>query len=356
MHLLHILHSDMSQDHLDYMGSLTHHPHVRLYAQADLSVFLRQNPADSIAVVELDYHDLGASRGLLDRLRRCGRVIALSMEYGRLHEDLIADHDLPNFEWIAPCAPALSHALHIANNPWLVCTQQPYFHDPRFRATDWQARLLPGRRRDRTFEVMLGLPRPHRDFCRQWVRAHVDPAHYLMSEPFHAGTRINELPTSSVFREPECSADPRPYHVQYLGRSMMQSTVLPIALYEQTQHSVVCETRTDVCFPTEKTCKPIMAQRLFVVLSCRGYLRHLRLLGFRTFGNVIDESYDSEPNDIVRWRRALEQMRSLVGRPWPELWPQLQPVVAHNLQRLRSLPANVLLERVRRAVGAGLVA
>ena len=75
------------------------------------------------------------------------------------------------------------------------------------------------------------------------------------------------------------------------------------------------------------------------------------MLGFRTFGHIIDESYDSEPNDTVRWTQALEQMRSLVGRPWPELWAQLQPVVAHNLQHLRALPVQALLGRIQQAMG-----
>jgi len=350
LHLLQIFHSRVSQDHLDHTASLHDHPGVELYGREDLQRFLEQEAQDSIAVVELDHHDWPANRKLLAQLRPCRRVMVRSMEYGRPYEDIMRDHDLPNFEWITCSAPPLRHALHTVNQEWFLSTAHPYFNEPAFLANGWQERTRPDRERDHTFEVMLGIPKPHRDLCRGWVTDNVSTRHYLMSDPMTPTTTFDQLPVDSVFREPEMKSDPNSYTVDYLGRRTWQSMVLPIRLYEKTQHSVVCETWTDVCFPTEKTCKPIMAQRLFVVLSCQGYLAHLRQLGFRTFGGIIDESYDSEPNDTVRWTQALEQMKSLVGRPWPELWPQLQPIVEHNLQHLRALPTQVLLERIRQVL------
>ena len=350
LHLLQIFRSEVTQDHLDYTASLHDHPGVELYGPGDLAAFLRQDATHSIAVVDLDHFDWPANRTLLARLRPCRRVIVRSHEYGQEYEAIMRDHDLANFEWITCSAPPLRHARHTPSQDWLLSTAHPYFHEPAFVATRWQERLSPDRERDHTFEVMLGRPKPHRDLCRRWVTANVPARHYLMSDPLVGDTTFDQLPEDSVFREPEMKTDPDNYTVDYLGRRTWQSMVLPIRLYEKTQHSVVCETLTDVCFPTEKTCKPIMAQRLFVVLSCQGYLAHLRGLGFRTFHGIIDESYDSVPDDAARWTQALEQMRSLVDRPWPELWPQLRPVVEHNLQHLRALPTQVLLDRVRHAL------
>jgi hypothetical protein len=350
LHLLQIFHSQVTQDHLDYTASLHHHPGVELYGPGDLERFLQQEAQDSIAVVELDHHDWPGNRRLLARLRPCRRVMVRSHNHSRPYEEIMRDHDLPNFEWITCHAPPLRHALHTVNLEHFISSAHAYFHDPALLAHGWQERLRPDRERDHTFEVMLGLSKPHRDLCRRWVTANVDPGHYLMSEPMTSNTKFDQLPMDSVFREPEMRPDPGRYMVEYLGKSTWQSNVLPIRLYEKTQHSVVCETWTDVFEPTEKTCKPILARRLFVVLSCQGYLANLRRLGFRTFDGIIDESYDSEPNDTVRWIQALEQMKSMAGRPWPELWPQLRPVVEHNLQHLRSLPTQVLLERIRQVL------
>lgn len=44
---------------------------------------------------------------------------------------------------------------------------------------------------------------------------------------------------------------------------------------------------------TEKTFKPIVAQRPFVLVAAPGNLAYLRSYGFQTFGTWIDESYDS---------------------------------------------------------------
>ena len=47
-------------------------------------------------------------------------------------------------------------------------------------------------------------------------------------------------------------------------------------------------------FMTEKIWKPIMAQHVFVVHGNHLYLQKLREMGFKTFGNYFDESYDLE--------------------------------------------------------------
>jgi len=348
-HLLQMLNSGVTLAHQEYLKSLTA---VQLYTSSDLTVFLQQEPEDRIAVVELDYADkeYQASRKLFNDLRSCQHVIVHSMEYNIAIQEIILDYDLPNFEWHTPSAPPLKHSVHSVNLDWFIQTAHPYFYEPNFIATNWQVRTHPNRNRERTFDVMLGQRKPHREFCKDWIQTHISPENYYMGNFFTQETRVETFPTDSVFREPEMSAGPVPRVVEYLGKQIFQPLVLPLRLYEQTQHSVVCETWYDVCFPTEKTCKPILAQRLFVVLSCVGYLQHLRELGFQTFGDIIDESYDSEPNDTRRWTMALEQMRSLIGRPWPDLWAKLQPVVEHNLQHLRTLPAEVLLQRVKQAI------
>lgn len=348
LHLLHQI-TGLSHDHSQYIDQLGQASHVEVHR--DLAEFLPQSPQHQIAVVQLEYLDeLQATQALLSRLTQCRRVIVSSMEYHQSVEQLIQDYDLPNFEWVTPGRPRLQRALHTPNHEWLTSTQHPYFHDPRLLATRWQHRTRPDLAREHTFEVMLGLRRPHRRFCQQWVKDHVPRQHYLMSELMQANTQFDQLPMDSVFREPEMLPCTEPYKVEYMGRRMMQSTVLPIRLYERTRHSVVCESCTDVFFPTEKICKPIMAQRLFVVLACPGYLAHLRGLGFRTFGDVIDETYDQVEDNHTRWRMALEQMKSLVEVPWRELSPSLLPIVEHNLKNLRSLPTNTLLHRIKRAV------
>jgi hypothetical protein len=68
------------------------------------------------------------------------------------------------------------------------------------------------------------------------------------------------------------------------------------------------------CFLTEKTFKAILNRRPFVVLGPTGILKQLKKLGFKTFDQVIDESYDTMVDhskrllkiaDIVSWAANL---------------------------------------------------
>lgn len=45
-------------------------------------------------------------------------------------------------------------------------------------------------------------------------------------------------------------------------------------------------------FPTEKTIRPMWLKKPFIVFASKNYLCHLRQMGFRTFSDFWDESYD----------------------------------------------------------------
>jgi hypothetical protein len=65
---------------------------------------------------------------------------------------------------------------------------------------------------------------------------------------------------------------------------------------------------------TEKTFKPIAMGMPFIIVGTQGSLRYLRSYGFRTFGDLWDESYDDEPDDskrIEKIARVLSLLESL---------------------------------------------
>jgi hypothetical protein len=72
-----------------------------------------------------------------------------------------------------------------------------------------------------------------------------------------------------------------------------------IDLYNQTNLELapetLCEDHDDTFFMTEKTIKPIAMKHPFMVLANKNFLKNLRGLGFKTFHEHLDESYDSEP-------------------------------------------------------------
>lgn len=83
--------------------------------------------------------------------------------------------------------------------------------------------------------------------------------------------------------------------------------------YDQTYFSLVAETTIDNSFPihiTEKSFKPIAFQHPFLLWAQYGVLSHLKHLGFETFENVFDESYDSETDKNKRLSKIIDNVRS----------------------------------------------
>jgi hypothetical protein len=113
---------------------------------------------------------------------------------------------------------------------------------------------------------------------------------------------------------------------------MSLSQVVPISVYNQTHYSLVAETNfsNSYNFYTEKIVKPIMAGRLFIAIAGQGYLEFLRSLGFKTFNNIIDESYDQEKDNVRRWTMALDQFEILCSQDPDQIQNQIADIVNHN--------------------------
>jgi len=125
--------------------------------------------------------------------------------------------------------------------------------------------------------------------------------------------------------------------INYKNINIQISNILPIEIYNQTYYSVIAESRyrNDYTFFTEKTVKPIVAKRLFIAFCGQYYLKNLQSLGFQTFNNIIDESYDSVENDIERWTKASQQMLFLMEKPSKEIVEKIQTVVEFNFKHLK---------------------
>jgi N-glycosylase/DNA lyase len=59
-------------------------------------------------------------------------------------------------------------------------------------------------------------------------------------------------------------------------------------------------------------------------------LQAFRSLGFKTFFEVIDESYDLIEDKSKRWHNALDSMMALTEKDPEEVYSQLEDVLAHN--------------------------
>lgn len=118
--------------------------------------------------------------------------------------------------------------------------------------------------------------------------------------------------------------------------------------YKQIFCDVVCETyfSGDTFFMTEKTMRPIMFKRPFIVQGPANYLKNLKKLGFKTFDCWWDEGYDEDPANFKY--QALKYNIDYIGNQSAETivrWnTEMQETLEHNYQTLLNLTHKQILE------------
>jgi len=107
--------------------------------------------------------------------------------------------------------------------------------------------------------------------------------------------------------------------------------------YIDTYFSVVTETIFDYphTFRTEKIWKPMIMTHPFVVAANTGYYRDLHNAGFRTFSNLIDESFDQIINSSDRIQRIIEVVRHIVDNGANSFLQASEEACKYNYQHLR---------------------
>jgi len=107
-------------------------------------------------------------------------------------------------------------------------------------------------------------------------------------------------------------------------------------LYADSFVDIISETHVlgNTFYPTEKTARVLWLKTPFIVFSTKGYLAHLRQMGFQTFGDFWSESYD-DYDDKERFNRILTLIDSLAEKSIDELqeiYIAMQPMLENNFQ------------------------
>jgi hypothetical protein len=187
------------------------------------------------------------------------------------------------------------------------------------------------------FDALLGAHRQHRDFVFDWIQQHNLSDKIFTTYYHNIRTRLDNNPNFAMETEgveiiPNQKFSHSIDQVLYYGHRLGISCVVPLNVYNQTHYSIVAETNFDnhYNFYTEKIVKPIMCRRLFIAVSGQHYLKNLRSFGFRTFDGIIDESYDAEPDNHVRWTKAMQQVTWLCQQDPEIILAQTAEIVEHN--------------------------
>ena len=85
--------------------------------------------------------------------------------------------------------------------------------------------------------------------------------------------------------------------------------------YENTDIEVVLETLfdDDRLHLTEKSLRPIACGQPFILAATHGSLKYIRSYGFKTFDNIIDESYDLIEDPVTRLQAIILSMQQIAN-------------------------------------------
>jgi hypothetical protein len=111
--------------------------------------------------------------------------------------------------------------------------------------------------------------------------------------------------------------------------------------YNRFAIEIVCETYTigNTFFPTEKTIRPIMAAKPVLVYGPKYFLARLRTMGFQTYHDLWDESYDFYQGP-ERWH-MIQKVMQFISEKTPaeqqQLLAKAHEIALQNRRRLHDI-------------------
>ena len=302
----------------------------------DFTAFKNGRHNHKIACLQMPYPVRAEFDTLVNDLAECtDHVLILMSELHDRTVEIVQRHDDIKVSYFI-CG---DFNFGLGNSPvhkfydWFTTTVHFYKH---VRPTTLDV-LAPYTTKQYYFDALLGRKKTHRDYAADYINRQVNLVTYLGDINCNFGDPdkwIWENDGLVIDRPVEWTVDRLPYY----GHKMSISQIVPLRIYNQTAYTLVAETNfsNHYSFYTEKSVKPILARRLFVTLGGQYQLRNLRQLGFRTFGNVIDESYDSVEANVDRFKLAMDQVEYLAAQPQEEILAKIKPICEHNFNLMLS--------------------
>jgi len=147
------------------------------------------------------------------------------------------------------------------------------------------------------------------EYCKTSFNS-VDGDHYYKTYNF---TNNQWKPTHNL----ELYIDPT-------SASSNSSAEFDIDDYNNTEFEIVLETLFDDERHqlTEKILRPIACKQPFILATTPGGLEYLRSYGFQTFGEILDESYDSISDPVERMQQIIKTMKEIVA--WTPAYKAIQ--------------------------------
>jgi hypothetical protein len=329
--------SDTVRYHLDHFKTLTPNDWA---VYDDLGHYLNSGHPQNIAFIHLPYPFTPDTQSKLDAVCAFSDLVfVIGSELHASTLEFILKNDRTNIAYYL-CGFVEQKLEHATVNQYF-----DWFETSRYFYKDYLPELLERidytTSKEAQFDILLGRKKLHRDLIYTYVKENLRVEDRVL-------TYFNEHQVDFATGNDQWIWEDRGMHfindpkwtvVKYYGHAMSISQVIPIDIYNRTAYSIIAETNFDnrYSFYTEKTAKPIIAKRLFIMFAGQYYLRNLRALGFKTFDGIIDESYDSIENNTQRWEMACKQISLLCQLNQEEILQKIKPIVDHNFNIMMTL-------------------
>lgn len=111
----------------------------------------------------------------------------------------------------------------------------------------------------------------------------------------------------------------------------------PERSYFTSVFDLVSETTSECIFYTEKTFKPILLGKPFIIYGAKDSNKSLQDLGFKLYDNVVDYNFDSEKNDIRRAELLSRELVRLSKLPLQEIDKTMHSIADYNMNKAKEL-------------------
>ena len=170
-------------------------------------------------------------------------------------------------------------------------------------------------------------------------------SHDILEPHYKQSLKVNYWQEHPAFEEPNFSRfkNKLPLTYDMDDFSVNHAQNFNQEIYLKTWVSVVSETLYEDWQPTvffsEKIFKPIRAHHPFILVCHPGAIAWLKKLGFQTFSNWWDESYDQEPDPVKRMQMICEvllEIKKINTFDWFNTYQSMEKVLRHNYTNLLS--------------------
>ena len=213
------------------------------------------------------------------------------------------------------------------------------------------------------FLFLNGRSRPHRKYLWEQLnrRSLLDRSLWTMldSRPIHRGWQhpfnlreqgVDIMSTTTTLRRLPREYEVGQFRDSIIGEGPLERTFIKSDLfnglwgeiylvpevYRDTYFSLVTETVFDYpySFRTEKIAKELVMGHPWICATSPGFYRDMHIIGFKTFGHLIDESFDSIANHQDRMDRIIDIVGDLCNNSLPSFLAAAREVCKYNQQHL----------------------